>query len=105
MTPVFVKFHDHDNFTAPLDSVNDDSVGDWVEQRLLDFLSTYLQIDRGGEDFDDETATDPVCGMRINRSSAAASDSYRGHAYYFCSTECRDRFTRNPTAYVQVKLM
>jgi Cu+-exporting ATPase len=72
---------------------------------LLDFLDAYLQIDRGGDALSDETATDPVCGMRINRSSAAASDSHRGHPYFFCSGKCQEMFARDPTAYVEVKAM
>jgi hypothetical protein len=60
--------------TSPLDDVMDDAVAEWVEQRLLEFLDAYLQIDRGDDDFDEESATDPVCGMRISRSSAVASD-------------------------------
>jgi YHS domain-containing protein len=85
--------------------VQDDAVADWVEQRLLDFLDNYLRIDRGGDDFDEDTATDPVCGMRIIRSTAIASGSYRGHPYYFCSTDCQKKFAREPTTYVEVKSM
>jgi YHS domain-containing protein len=73
------------------------------EQCLFDFLDAYHRIDRAGEGFAEDAATDPVCGMRINRSAAVASDSYRGHPYFFCSQECRDSFTRNPQAYVEVK--
>jgi YHS domain-containing protein len=105
MIPVFIKFNEHDRLTLTLNEVQDDLVADWIEARLLDFLDTYLRIDRGGEDFEDEAATDPVCGMRISRSSAAASDAYRGHPYYFCSTDCQKKFAGEPLAYVQVKTM
>lgn len=105
MIPLFIKFTRHDRLALLLDEVKDDFVASWVEERLLEFLDAYLQIDRGGEDFSDETVTDPVCGMRINRSSAVASDGYRGHPYFFCSRECRDRFTHNPQAYVEVRAM
>ena len=105
MTPSFIKFNEHDKLTLPLDQVNDKVVTDWVEKRLLEFLDAYLRIDRGGEDLDVESVTDPVCGMRISRSAAAASASHRGHPYYFCSTDCQAKFSDNPTAYVQVKPM
>ncbi|MCA9124956.1 MAG: YHS domain-containing protein [Planctomycetales bacterium] len=105
MMPVFIKFNEHDRLTLNLDEVEDDRVTDWVEERLSEFLDAYLRIDRGGEEFLDEAATDPVCGMRISRSSAAASDAYRGHPYYFCSTRCQEQFSRAPTTYVQVKTM
>ncbi len=105
MMPVFIKFNEHDRLTMALDKVSDDRVAGWVEERLLEFLDAYLRIDRGGEDFEDEAATDPVCGMRISRSSAAASEGYRGHPYYFCSADCREKFAREPTTYVEVKTM
>jgi len=105
MTPLFIKFNQHDRLTLTLNEVNDDRVADWVEERLAEFLDAYLRIDRGGEDFEEEAATDPVCGMRINRSSAGASDGYRGHPYYFCSTDCQEKFAREPTAYVEMKTM
>lgn len=105
MMPVFIKLNERDKLTSPLDAAEDDAVGNWVEQRLLEFLDAYLRIDRGGEDFDEEAATDPVCGMRISRSSAAASAAHLGHPYYFCSTDCQVKFSQNPTAYVHVKPM
>jgi len=103
--PVFVKLNERDKLTLPIDNVSDDEVAAWVEERLLEFVDAYLRIDRGTDDFDDEPATDPVCGMRISRSTAAASDNYRGHPYFFCSKECQERFAREPTAYVEVKAM
>lgn len=105
MMPVFIKFSEHDRLTLPLEDVADERVAVWIEKRLLEFLDAYLRIDRGGEQLEDEVAADPVCGMRISRFSAAASDGYKGHPYYFCSTACHEKFARQPSAYVQVKAM
>jgi uncharacterized protein len=38
-------------------------------------------------------ATDPVCGMKVDRSKALASD-YDGRTYHFCSEHCQQRFER-----------
>ena len=103
MMPTFIKLTEHDNLVVPLDSVDDDVVADWIEERLLEFLDDYLRINRGDTDFEEETATDPVCGMRINRSAAAASASYRGHPYYFCSAACEQQFVAAPKRFVQLK--
>lgn len=102
MMPVFIKLIESDKLVLPLDEVHHEAVATWVEERLLDFLDAYLQIDRGGVDFSDESVIDPVCGMRISRSSAAASDSYSGHPYFFCSRDCQERFARDPKAFVEV---
>jgi uncharacterized protein len=43
----------------------------------------YLTVRRG--------ATDPVCGMRVDRDKAVRVE-HAGGTYYFCSESCRDRF-------------
>jgi uncharacterized protein len=45
-------------------------------------------------------ATDPVCGMRVDRAKALSSD-YLGGAYYFCSAPCRDEFDSDPARYAE----
>ncbi len=39
---------------------------------------------------------DPVCGMQIDASQAAAQTVCEGQAYYFCSEECRRPLEENP---------
>ena len=105
MTPLFFKLNEHDKLNLPFNDVSDAVVAEWVEQRLLEFLESYLRIDRGRDDLDDDVAMDPVCGMRIGRKSAPATQIYSGHPYFFCSHECGAKFAKDPTSYVQVKTM
>ena len=44
--------------------------------------------------------TDPVCGMTVNENSAPAKATYQNQTYYFCSTECKTKFERDPQKYV-----
>ena len=46
---------------------------------------------------------DPVCGMMVDRASAAKSSTWEGTKYYFCSKECADKFDQAPGTYVGVK--
>ena len=103
--PVFVRFYEQDNLPLSLDSVNDEEVAEWVEERLLEFLDTYLRIDAVGGELNEQSATDPVCGMQILRTTAVATDSYYGHPYFFCSKDCHERFASDPTQYAQIKTM
>lgn len=43
---------------------------------------------------------DPVCAMVINPSRARARLIWGNKTYYFCSRNCRDRFERDPDAYL-----
>jgi len=47
------------------------------------------------------TAIDPVCGMTVEKGKAAATTSYRGTTYYFCSIGCRDKFAADPEKYLE----
>ena len=44
---------------------------------------------------------DPVCAMVINPSRARSSAVYRARNYYFCSSNCRDCFERDPARYLE----
>ncbi len=43
---------------------------------------------------------DPVCGMEIDESQAAAQTTYQGQAYFFCSEDCRNTFENDPKEFV-----
>ncbi|QEG35792.1 YHS domain-containing protein [Bythopirellula goksoeyrii] len=102
IVPVFVKFVEQDNLPLPSDSVEEEEVADWVEERLLEFLDTYMQLD-AESDSEEELTTDPVCGMKILHSAAAGTESYYGHPYYFCSKGCLTKFQDDPEQYAQIK--
>jgi P-type Cu+ transporter len=46
---------------------------------------------------------DPVCGMTIEEKDAAATSTYRGTVYHFCSASCKEKFEKDPASYVQNK--
>ena len=43
---------------------------------------------------------DPVCGMNINRATAAGTSEYKGQTYYFCSLGCKKSFDNEPEKYL-----
>jgi uncharacterized protein len=45
-------------------------------------------------------ATDPVCGMKVDKSKAARV-VHDGHAYYFCSEHCKHRFEASPAEFAR----
>ena len=47
-----------------------------------------------------ETATDPVCGMRVDPSDAPATREHRETTYHFFSVWCAERFDDDADAYV-----
>jgi uncharacterized membrane protein YraQ (UPF0718 family)/YHS domain-containing protein len=56
-------------------------------------LLLWLTISRG--------ATDPVCGMRVDRQLTHHRADHIGHSYFFCSAGCRTQFQAAPHRYAQ----
>ena len=43
---------------------------------------------------------DPVCGMTVDPSKAAAKQEFQGNTYYFCSNRCAERFAKEPDKFL-----
>lgn len=46
--------------------------------------------------------TDPVCGMEVETSSAAAAWEHEGRTYLFCSVACMRRFRQDPAHFLSL---
>ena len=44
---------------------------------------------------------DPVCGMAVDEKTAAATASYEGRTYHFCSAACKSKFEKEPRKYAE----
>jgi YHS domain-containing protein len=73
---------------------NDDSLATWVDDRILDFVDTYLRLETHPLYQKDNLVTDPVCGMRISAIAAKCSIEWPGRTIYFCSEVCKEAFSR-----------
>src|SRR5262249_31188231 len=70
--PVFFQFEGKDQLTFPLDRVDEQRVAEWVDQKILGFVETYLRLEATEQYQTPNLVTDPVCRMRINKAYAAA---------------------------------
>jgi YHS domain-containing protein len=43
---------------------------------------------------------DPVCGMDVDPSKTPYKTVYKGEIYYFCSSECKKAFEKDPEHYL-----
>jgi YHS domain-containing protein len=44
---------------------------------------------------------DPVCGMEVDPKTATLKSNYQGKTYYFCGTEDKKAFDKEPQRYVK----
>jgi YHS domain-containing protein len=98
--PVFFAFKGKDQLAITRNTVNEAQVAAWVDDRLVDFLDTYLRLETMEPYQNDNLAIDLVCGMRVNKALAPARMEYQDRTYYFCVDECRQKFAANPGRYL-----
>lgn len=48
-----------------------------------------------------EQAIDPVCGMIVNKETAASSTAYSVQTDFFCSDHCLEQFRTNPGRFLR----
>jgi YHS domain-containing protein len=97
--PVFFAFERRDQLTLPLTAVREERVAEWIEEKILHFVDTYLRLENAPRYQAENVAVDPVCGMHVNKAHAAAHMDYQGATYYFCVADCQRRFAEDPEHY------
>lgn len=70
------------------------------DARIKDIADRVLWLEDG--QFKDlvEMATDPVCGMAVERTGHPFAD-VRGKRYFFCAAPCRNAFIKSPEQYLE----
>jgi P-type Cu+ transporter len=58
---------------------------------------------QGTYDKREDTVLDPVCGMYVKPESAAGHVHHEGKDFYFCSQDCRQKFSANPEQFLKPK--
>ena len=70
---------------------------------IMAALAVILVIAAVGQQKSGDTAIDPVCGMTVVKATAKATFEYKGTAYYFCSTGCKEAFAKDPEKYLKAQ--
>lgn len=91
--PILMEFSRSDSLQASFRGV-DESIIQWLDDKLLEFLDTYLKIETHPLYQKDNLVLDPVCGMRIPLIAAPCHTEHDGKVVYFCSEHCRDAFLK-----------
>ena len=91
--PELMKFTRNADAIFPLNGEAEDLAG-WVEDRILDFINTYLCLETHPLYQKNNTVLDIVCGMHIPVASATSSVERKGRTFYFCSEHCKEVFLK-----------
>jgi YHS domain-containing protein len=98
--PALLPFERQDRLAMPVGEVDEERVAAWIEEKLVGFVGTYLQLETASAYQTENVVVDPVCGMMVNKADTPAQMAYLGRTYYFCLDECRQKFADNPRRYL-----
>ena len=90
--PTLMQFESHQQAQWPLDAIDKKAIGDWVDDRIVSFVKTYLSLHENEYYLKEHMVQDPVAGVRFPKFAAAAKAEWGGKTYYFIGDETRRQF-------------
>jgi YHS domain-containing protein len=93
--PVLMKFDSHQQAEWPIESVDKQAIAAWIDDRLVDFVKTYLSLHENEYYLREHMVEDPIAKVRFPKHAAAAKLDVQGRTYYFIGEETRREFEAN----------
>jgi YHS domain-containing protein len=90
--PILMKFDSHSQIEFPLDAVDQDKLAQWIDDRIVSFVNTYLSLHENVYYLKGHMVEDPVAKMQFPKYAAGATAEVGGKTVYFISEETRREF-------------
>jgi YHS domain-containing protein len=85
--PMLFEYQRHARLEMPLDAVDSDAVGAWLDDQLVSCVGTYLSMLDNEFYIRRAMVEDPITKARFLKADAAAEFEHNGHTVYFASEE------------------
>ena len=85
--PILMQYERHARLEMPLDQIDAEKVGAWIDDRLVDCVRTYVSLHENEYYLKRHMVSDPVTGVRFPKHAAAATLEWKGTTYYFISED------------------
>jgi YHS domain-containing protein len=92
ITPAVIHYRPYAQVEFPLDAVDKAAAAKWIDDRIIDFVQTYLSMGEAELCPKDQMVEDPVARIRFPQFAAAATLERKGEKFYFISEETRRKF-------------
>lgn len=96
--PILMNFERHAELAFPLDQVDSAKVGAWLDERIMGFVKTYLEMQSNDYYLKDQMVEDPVAHVRFPKFAAEATREKAGKTYYFISDATAAEFGKPAVA-------
>jgi hypothetical protein len=90
--PILMEIERHAEVSFPLDEVDPQMVGDWLDDRIVGFVKTYLSLSENEYYLKDQMVEDPIAGIRFPKIKAGATRKRDQDTLYFISEETAREF-------------
>lgn len=81
--PVLMKFDSHKELELPLDAIDITQLAEWLDDRIVGFVHTYLAVHENEYYLKEQMVEDPIAKVRIPKFAAAAKVEQNGKTLYF----------------------
>lgn len=89
--PLLMEFERHSEISFPLDQVNRVQLTQWLDDRIVGFVRTYVALHENEHYLKDLMVEDPVAHVRFPKFAAGATLSVGTQTLYFVSdASCRE---------------
>ena len=101
IVPIFIKFDSHDQLVIPIDNPSEETIGAWIDDRLVGFTRTFFEMYFTDQYQKQSFEMDPVMNIRFPRVFAAGKTEYQGQTYHFYTKESSQAFENAPGEFVK----
>ena len=81
--PVLMKFDSHKELELPLDAIDNTQLAKWIDDRIVNFVHTYLAVHENEYYLKEQMVVDPIAKVRFPKFAAAAKLEENGKTFYF----------------------
>jgi YHS domain-containing protein len=92
--PILMKFEPHQQLEFPLEGVDSEAVANWIDDRIVEFVRTYVSLHQNQYYLQDHMVVDPVAGVRFPKFAAASTLDWQGKKQYFIGEKTRREFEK-----------
>jgi hypothetical protein len=92
IVPVLMSYPDRARLEQPLDRIDAKAIGAWIDDRIVEFVRTYLSIHENEFYLKARMVEDPVAHVRFPEFAAATTLERGGKTLYFIANETRSEY-------------
>lgn len=101
--PILMKYERHSEIAFPLDDIDKDALARWLDDRIVDFVKTYLSLHENQYYLKDHTVEDPIAKVKFPKYAAGATLEHGGTTYYFLNESTCREFQQQQESHAQAK--